>query len=83
LLEKYRDKFDENKQLKHFGRIKASVQHMTALVNDVLFVNQAEFEKLEFQPVPLNLVEFFHEIIDELRSAINHKHHLTFLKACF
>lgn len=46
LLEHYRHKWDDEKQLKHFHRIQTSVKHMTALVNDVLFLNQAEFEKL-------------------------------------
>jgi signal transduction histidine kinase len=78
MLEKYRHKWDDDKQLKHFRRIHASVQHMTALVNDVLFVNKAEFEKLEFQPTPLDLVGFCQELVDELQSTVGERHSLTF-----
>lgn len=78
MLERYRDKWDEDKQLKHFGRIQSSVQHMTALVNDVLFLNQAEFEKLEFQPAPLDIVVFFRDVMEELQPIVSEEHRLTF-----
>ncbi len=78
LLEVYRHKWDEAKQLKHFQRIQAKVKHMTALVNDVLFINNVEFEKLEFNPALMNLVSFFGEILDELQPSISDKHSLTF-----
>ncbi len=85
LLEHYRHKWDDDKQLKHFGRIQSSVKHMTALVNDVLFLNQAEFGKLEFNPVPLNVADFFVELIDELQTTVGHKYNLSFthqVKCC-
>jgi signal transduction histidine kinase len=78
LLEVYRHKWDDDKQLKHFGRIQATVKHMTTLVNDVLFLNQAEFEKLSCCPTPLNLVAFLQELIDERQVTIGNKHHLIF-----
>ncbi len=78
LLEVYRYKWDDAKQLKHFQRIQDTVKHMTDLVNDVLFLNQAEFEKLSCNPTPLNLVAFFQDLIDERQAAIGDKHYLIF-----
>jgi signal transduction histidine kinase len=78
ILQAYRHKLDESKQLKHFERIQASVNHMTALVNDVLFLSRAEFEKLEFQPEPIDLVSFFSDLVDELQVGVGEAHHLTF-----
>jgi signal transduction histidine kinase len=78
LLENYRYKWDDDKQLKHFQRIQASVKHMVALVNDVLFLSRADFEKLEFHPAPLNLVTFFREIVEELQSTVGNKYNLSF-----
>lgn len=78
LLENYRHKLDEDKQFKHFRRIHASVEHMTALINDVLFINKAEFEKLEFQPAPLDLVKFVGELVDEMQVAATEKHRIIF-----
>jgi|SRR5919199_4357293 signal transduction histidine kinase len=82
MLEYYRHKWDEDRQLKHFHRIRSAVKHMTALVDDVLFLNTAEFEKLEFQPAPLNLVSFFREVVDELQSTVRNGCHLTFTNRC-
>ena len=78
LLEAYRYKWDDAKQLKHFQRIQDTVKHMTDLVNDVLFLNQAEFEKLSCNPTLLNIVAFFQELIDERQATIDDKHHLIF-----
>jgi signal transduction histidine kinase len=76
LIEHYRHKWDEAKLLKHFQRIQSAVKHMVALVNDVLFINKAEFEKLEFKPTPLNLLAFVQELIDERQATIGDKHRL-------
>ena len=78
ILQLYRHKLDESKQLKHFDRIKASVKHMTNLVSDVLFLSRAEFEKLEFQPQAINLVSFVSELVNELQLGVSEAHHLTF-----
>ncbi|MGB7441959.1 MAG: response regulator, partial [Coleofasciculaceae cyanobacterium] len=58
LLERYRHKLDESKQIKHFERIQSAVEHMTHLVDDVLFVNKAELNKLEFRPEAVDLFCF-------------------------
>jgi signal transduction histidine kinase len=79
LLEVYRHQWEDSKQLKHFQRIQATVKHMTALVNDVMFINKAEFEQLEFNPAPLNLATLFQELVDELRLKISDKHSLNFI----
>ncbi|OLT63594.1 hypothetical protein BJP37_31450 [Moorena bouillonii PNG] len=81
LLEKYRHKFTDSQQLKHFWRIQAAVKHMTTLVNDLLFINQAEFDRLEVKPVALNLVTFCQELVSPIQSSIGAKHSLIFSSA--
>ncbi|NEQ14162.1 MAG: hybrid sensor histidine kinase/response regulator, partial [Moorea sp. SIO3E2] len=78
LLEQYRHKLTDSQQVKHFWRIQGAVKHMTTLVNDLLFINQAEFDKLEFQPVALNLVTFFQELFCPIQSSLGAKHRLLF-----
>jgi signal transduction histidine kinase len=78
ILERYLHKLDEAKQRKHFQRIQASVKHLTALVNDVLFINKAELEKVEFNPEPIYLVSFFEEIVEGLQITVDEKHQLFF-----
>ncbi|MGQ4648192.1 ATP-binding protein [Lyngbya aestuarii] len=78
ILEAYRHKLDESKQLKHLERIKIAANHLTDLVNDVLFLSRVEFEKLEFQPEFIDLVSFFRELVEELQVGVNEAHQLIF-----
>ena len=78
ILERYLHKLDEAKQRKHFQRIQASVKHLTALVEDVLFINKAELEKVEFKPEIINLVSFFEEIVEGLQITVDETHQLFF-----
>lgn len=79
ILERYLHKLDAEKQRKHFQRIQISVKHLTALVEDVLFINKAELEKVEFNPEPINLVGFFEEIVEGLQITVDEKHQLFFM----
>jgi len=78
LIEAYRHQWTEEKISKHFCRVQQSIQHMTDLINDVLFVSKAEFEKLEFQPVWVNLVSFFADLVEDLQLEATEVHHLSF-----
>ncbi|HEY9669197.1 MAG TPA: PAS domain S-box protein [Coleofasciculaceae cyanobacterium] len=78
-LENYSHKLTEERKLKHLQRIQVSSKHLTKLVNDVLFFGQAEAEKLQFNPVPLNLEQFCQEIVEEIRSSNQNQTAITFL----
>lgn len=78
-LENYSHKLTDERKLKHLQRIQVSSKHLTKLVNDVLFFGQAEAEKLQFNPVPLNLEQFCQEIIEEIRSSNKNQTAITFL----
>jgi len=69
LLERYGPKWDEPRRSTHFERIQNSVQHLTELVNDVLFLNRAEADRLDFSPAPLDVVSFFQTLFPELQDA--------------
>ncbi len=82
LLESYRHRWDDNKQLVHFQRIQTAVNHLTDLVEDVLFLNKAEFEKTLFNPTVLDLLPFFQELIAELQSIADERHNVIFTPLC-
>lgn len=65
LLEHYRHQWSDERQITHFRRIQKSVMHMTQFLNDLLVLSQDEAGKLEFNPVPLNLVEFCRNLLEE------------------
>lgn len=67
LLQRYcRNSMDEKKS-KHFQQIKNSIERMTQLLDDVLVIGKADADKLEFQPLPLDLVNFCSNLVDELQ----------------
>lgn len=78
LLESYRHKLTESKQIVHFQRIQTAVQYLTTLVEDVLFLNKVESEKNSFKPTVLDLLPFFHEVIAELQSIAGDQHNVIF-----
>jgi PAS domain S-box-containing protein len=69
LLESYGEKVTQERKLIHLRRIQNSSKHLTDLVSDVLFISQAEADKLKFNPAPLNLEQFCKELVEEIRSA--------------
>jgi signal transduction histidine kinase len=66
LLEDYGDKLNSEKKHKHFRQIQGSVKHMTTLLEDILLIEQADAGRLECQKNRLNLIEFCHELVDEI-----------------
>lgn len=71
LLAQYGSGWKEERKQKHFQRIQAAVQHLTSLVNDVLFVNHAEIGSLEFNPVALNVEQITRNLVETYSNSAN------------
>ena len=71
LLENYRYKWNEEKQIKHFSRINKAVRHMTNLLSDVLFYGQAEAGIFVCNPEILDLVEYSRHLIEDVQLNYN------------
>ncbi len=78
LLESYSSKWPEEKKQIHFHRIQAAVKRMTELLEDILLIGKVEAGQLEFNPAPLDLEKFCHEVVEELRLTDANQHSLTF-----
>lgn len=78
LLERYRDRYSEEKQLTHLHRIKIAVGQMAQLLDDVLLIGKAEAGKLEFNPEPFDLVSFSRDLLAELQLSDQNQHKITF-----
>ncbi len=76
LLERYGARWPEEKRLTHLRRIQSTVQRLTALLEDVLWVSRAEAGRVRFHPKPLDLVAFCRELIEEMRLTAADSHHL-------
>jgi PAS domain S-box-containing protein len=78
LLEHYRHKWTQEKQLTHLHRIQTSVKRMTEILSDILFIGKAEAGILEYRPTSLDLVEYCCHLVEDLKLDLNHQHLISF-----
>jgi PAS domain S-box-containing protein len=64
LLQQFWQKLPEEKKLKQLAHIQNSARHMTNLIDDVMFINQAEIDQLTFHPSEVNLRQFCQELVE-------------------
>ena len=77
ILETYSDRLSADRKKDHLDRIQSSVKHMVSLIDDVLTMNRAEANKLEFMPELVDLVPFCQELTEELQLSTK-KHQIIF-----
>lgn len=78
LLEHYRHKWSEEKQVTHLHRIQSAVKRMTEMLSDVLLIGKAEAGKLEYQPRNFELITYCRNLLAELEMDISHQHQINF-----
>lgn len=67
LIAQYREKGDLEKIDKHIQRIKSSVNHLTAILNDFLSLGKLEEGRIEVQKEEVLLTQLIQEVMDEMR----------------
>jgi len=78
LLEQYSDKLSADDKKEMFDSIRAGVERMAKMLDDVLMIGRAEARMVEFNPAPLNLAEFCERLVEETRRALTTKHAVEF-----
>ncbi|MBE9207109.1 PAS domain S-box protein [Nostoc sp. LEGE 06077] len=73
LLEHYRYKWTEEKQITHLHRIQAAVKRINEMLNDILVIGKAEAGKLEYRPTTFDLVAYCTHIIEEAQLNQNNR----------
>ncbi|HEY9804576.1 MAG TPA: PAS domain S-box protein [Leptolyngbyaceae cyanobacterium] len=74
LLEHYRHKWTEEKQLTHLHRIQTAVKRMTEMLNDILIIGKAEAGRLEFVPKSFDVVAYCRTLVEEVQlNRTNHQ----------
>ncbi|MFH7025743.1 MAG: ATP-binding protein [Heteroscytonema crispum UTEX LB 1556] len=79
LLKRYHGKLDSERQLRSFHQIENSAKHLAELVDNMLLLNTAESGRLEFNPIPLDLVALCQGMIEDVRLLGTHQHTFTFV----
>ncbi|MBD2411589.1 hypothetical protein FACHB389_33150 [Nostoc calcicola FACHB-389] len=78
LLEHYRHKWTQEKQLTHFHRIQTAVKRMTEMLNDVLVIGKAGTGKLEYGPTSFDLVKYCQQLLEEIQMNLNNQRLISF-----
>ena len=79
LLDKFSDKLSEERKRQEFDRIKASVNRMSGLIDDVLLVSKAESRFQEFYPTNIDLEQVCRELVEEIQGSTRTERTITFI----
>lgn len=66
LIERYRDQLTTERVQNKLDSIQTQIGTMVAILDDILMLERAESGKLIFEPAPLNVVKFSHDIGNEM-----------------
>jgi two-component system, LuxR family, sensor kinase FixL len=78
LIEKYLQKDDPTNILKHTGKIKNSVGHLTGILNDFLSLEKLEAGRTEVDLQDFDLVKFSEAIIEEMQLISKQNQHIFY-----
>ncbi|MDZ8188066.1 MAG: ATP-binding protein [Nostoc sp. ChiSLP02] len=78
LIELQGSRLTDAKRRTYLNRIQSAVQSMNQLMEEVLFMGQAEAGKLTYNPSLINLEQFCRELIDEFSTIANSRHQIIF-----
>ncbi|MCZ7542869.1 MAG: HAMP domain-containing histidine kinase [Anaerolineae bacterium] len=77
-LRDYMEKMSKEQVTERLDRIKAQVEHMTALMEEVLEIGKLEAGAVQFAPTPTDLDRLCRDIVDEFRGANSAGQRLTY-----
>ncbi|TFI53772.1 HAMP domain-containing histidine kinase [Mastigocladus laminosus UU774] len=78
LLESHSDKFSEEQRSQMLRHINSSVRKMNNLLEDILVIGRSEEGKLKYNPAPMNLEQFYRELILDFQSSFGDQHQIQF-----
>jgi PAS domain S-box-containing protein len=78
LLEQYSDRLPPGEKAELHRSIRAAVERMTKMLDNVLTIGKAEANMLQFSPAPTDLEAFCARLADEMRLTAGERHTLEF-----
>lgn len=76
LIQQYQQRGELEKADKHITRIKSSVQHLTAILNDFLSLGKLEEGRTDIAKEPISLTNFFREVEEDVKPAFKENQQL-------
>lgn len=77
LIEQYKQRNELEKIDKHTSRVRSSVQHLTAILNDFLSLGKLEEGKVEVIVEQIDLQVLFQDIIEEIKASLKAGQHIV------
>jgi two-component system sensor histidine kinase/response regulator len=77
ILQKFSDRLTEEAKQEHLTTIQKTIKHITQLLDDVLMINRAEAQKIEFKPESLDIIDFCRSLNAEIATTAT-KHTIDF-----
>jgi signal transduction histidine kinase/DNA-binding response OmpR family regulator len=77
-LKLHSSKLPEVEKERFLHMIETKARQMTQLVEDLLVLETFESGKMDFTPLPFELLQFISDLIDEQRQTVGERHELTF-----
>jgi len=74
LIEHYDKTKSDEKKFYHLNRIKDIVKYMTKMLDNILMINKAEVDKIEFEPEMINLKSLCSEILEDIIISASDNH---------
>jgi PAS domain S-box-containing protein len=74
LIERYGYKWDNDKKVDHYTRIKKSIEHLTKMLEEILQLNYTESGRINFKPELIDLNKFCNTIINDLKPLLLKEH---------
>ncbi|MDZ7961148.1 MAG: ATP-binding protein [Aulosira sp. DedQUE10] len=78
LLSNYSPQFNEEKKDEYLNHIQKSVKHLDSLLSDILLMGKAENEKLQFDPMPLDLAKFCQDLLLDIQLSTSNNYNILF-----
>ncbi|HEX2982165.1 MAG TPA: HAMP domain-containing sensor histidine kinase, partial [Ignavibacteriales bacterium] len=79
MLERYVNKWSDEKKLENIKRIQKSVEHMIEMLNETLSISKADAGKIAFAPQRFEAVSLCRSILDEIAPIKGDGHILTLI----
>ncbi|MEC4815720.1 MAG: ATP-binding protein [Scytonema sp. PMC 1069.18] len=79
ILKHYGDKMPEDKKQNHINRIQSATDSLMYLLEDILTLGQAEVGKIQYDPVPMDIVTFCKEQVDAMQLTAGKQYILKFV----
>ena len=82
IIDNYNDKLSEFQKIEYLNRIVKTVDSMTDILENVLFIGKTESQKQPLNPKPINIFEVSKSIMTDLKLSINPAREVIFTPDC-